>query len=276
MNGIICDLSFTRHYSFITYYYTIRNLYGEPKIIKSKDDLDIDTLFIGDDHWELHRDVLEKPGFIEACNDRNIKVIVFTNERMLNSAFKWNEDIYKNLKRFNNLYHFVCDADDIQLTGLPTNRMALSRSFYNENWRKKKKDGIVFIGCMDCIVGSYDKRRELVNRARELIGLTVIEPTMKRWEEYMDKLSEYRFVFCPLGNGNFITLKFYEALMVGSIPVHQVMDNTLNYYPIERGLDDCIFFKDLYELKSENFKLQSSHNLIFQEDIISEQLKNIL
>jgi hypothetical protein len=94
----------------------------------------------------------------------------------------------------------------------------------------------------------------------------------------MEEISGYRFVFCPLGNGNFITLKFYEALMVGSIPVHQVRDNTLNYYPIERDMDDCIFFKDLQELelKLKKFNLKSSHNLIFQEDIIGEQLKNIL
>ena len=274
--GIICDLSFTRHYSFITYYYTVRNLYGEPKLIKSTGDLDIDTLFMGDDHWELHRDVWEKPGFIEECNKKNIKVIVFTNERMLNSFFPWNEDIYKNLKRFNNLYHFACDADDMQLTGLPVNRMTLSRSLYNENWRKKEKlNQIVFSGHTDCVIGSYDKRKELIGAAKRTLGLKVLEP-VKRWEDYMEELSKYRFVFCPLGNGYFLTLKFYEALMVGSIPVHQVIDNTLDYYPVERELDDCIFFKDLQELKLEKFNLKSSHNLIFQEDIISEQLKDIL
>jgi hypothetical protein len=278
MNGIICDLSFTRHYSFITYYYTVRNLYGQPKLVKIVEDLDIDTLFIGDDHWERHRDVWEKPGFIEACNDKNIKVIVFTNERMLNSFFPWNEDVYKNLKRFNNLYHFVCDADDIQLTGLPVNRMALSHSLYKERLREKDKlNEFVFSGCMDCVVGSYDKRKEFIKEAQGKIKLNVLEPRMS-WDDYMDTLSRYKFVFCPMGNGNFISLKFYEALMVGSIPVHQVKDNTLDYYPIERELDDCIFFKDIPELmqKLENFNLKSSHNLIFQEDVISEQLKDII
>jgi len=279
MNGIICDIEFTRHRSLITYYYAIRNLYGEPKIIKGVEDLDIDTLFIGDDHFQSHRDIWEKPGFIESCNEKNVKVIVFNNERIFNSYFPWNEDIYKNIRRFKKLYYFHCDIDDVQILGLPINRLALSKNIYNEKWRKnKKRNNIVFIGRTDCVLNSYANRREFIDKIKKSLKLNIIEPTIEQWEDYMDKISGFRFVLCPLGNGNFITPKFYETLMVGSIPVQQVKENTLNYYPVERGLDDCIFFKDLQELEVKllMFNLKSSHNLIFHEDIINELLKNII
>lgn len=263
----------------MSYYSAIRNLYGEPKIIKGIEDLDIDTLFIGDDHFQSHRDVWEKPGFIETCNEKNIKVIVFTSEKIFNSFFPWNEDIYKNLKRFNNLHHFVCDVDDAKELNAKMNRVALSRDFYNENWRKRKKiNRMVFIGRTDCMFNSYAERKEVIEKVKQNIRLITLEPTFERWEDYMEKLSEFRYIFCPVGNGNIITTKFYEALMVGSIPVQQVRKNTLDYYPVERGLDDCIYFQSPQEvkIKLKISGLKRSHNLIFMEDVMSEELKGII
>lgn len=280
MFGIINDFEFTRHRSLISYYYAIRNLYGEPKQVKCIDDLEgVNTLFMGDDHHQPHRDIWQAPGFIERCNENNIRLIVFTTERIFNSFFPWNEDIYKELKRFNNLHHFVCDADDAKLLGVQMNRVALSRDLQNNEWRRIKKfNKMVFIGRTDCMLDSYRERKLVIEEVLKEMNLTIIEPTFERWEDYMEKLAHYRFVFCPVGNGNIITTKFYEALMVGSIPVQQIRDNTLDLLPVERGLDDCIYFQNIQGMKvnMKNIKRERSHNLIFMEDVIREEMKGIL
>jgi hypothetical protein len=88
------------------------------------------------------------------------------------------------------------------------------------------------------------------------------------WEKYMRMLSHHRFVFSPIGNGNFFTMRFYEALAVQSIPIHQVRNDTLEYYDLEAQFEDCIFFEDPREVadKVKNFKHKKSHNMIWMED----------
>jgi hypothetical protein len=201
------------------------------------------------------------------------------DQSWLSSFFPWNEDVYKNLKRFNNLHHFVCDADDAALLDRPMSRLALSQDLYNENWRIKKKfDKIVFIGRTDCLFDSYKERKESIEAIKTKIDIIIIESTFEYWEDYMEKLSQFRFVLCPVGNGNIITAKFYEALMVGGIPVQQIKDNTLDRLPIEKGLKGCIFFKNPQEMmmRMKTCKLKKSHNLIFMEDVLREALKDIL
>jgi hypothetical protein len=52
-------------------------------------------------------------------------------------------------------------------------------------------------------------------------------------EEFYDLLSQFYFNVCPMGNG-FDTLRFWETLMVGCIPIvkkHDFFDNLLFHYP---------------------------------------------
>ena len=52
-------------------------------------------------------------------------------------------------------------------------------------------------------------------------------------EEYYKTLSQFYFNVCPMGNG-FDTHRFWETLMVGTIPViksHDYFDNLLHQYP---------------------------------------------
>jgi hypothetical protein len=91
----------------------------------------------------------------------------------------------------------------------------------------------------------------------------------------MKTIAGYRFVLSPIGNGNFFTMRFYETLAVGSIPVHQIRNNTLQYYDLEAKFDDCIYFEEPLELKEKiyNFTPLVSHNKLWMEDNVEMLLK---
>ena len=91
----------------------------------------------------------------------------------------------------------------------------------------------------------------------------------------METLAKYRFVFYPIGNGNFLAFRFYEILLAKSIPICQVRKNTLKYYDIEAKFDDCIFFEQVEELpeKIQNFTLQHSSSELWAEDYLGKILK---
>jgi hypothetical protein len=74
----------------------------------------------------------------------------------------------------------------------------------------------------------------------ELIEYLNTNETMKQYcmpkvpqEEYFKLLSQFYYNVCPMGNG-FDTLRFWETLMVGTIPIvkkHDFFDNLLFQYP---------------------------------------------
>ena len=269
--GIICDLQYSRHILFKNYFYAIRSLYEEVQLVNLSEDLEgIEILFIGDDHYYIHKMILTQPRFIEKCNSDNIKVVIFTTEKIFNSAFAWNEDNYKILQGIKNLQHFTSDVDDCIKLGTVLNRMLISKHF--KQLYTQKKDKVAFIGSTGC--DSYKERREIIKSLKILIPIDIISPTIDSWEKYITTLSQYRFVLSPAGNNNAFTLRFYEILLAGSIPIQQVKDNTLKYYDIEAGFDDCIYFQDVNEVpgKIDNCTMKYSHNQIWLEDY----LKNIL
>ena len=59
------------------------------------------------------------------------------------------------------------------------------------------------------------------------------------YSEYLNKLVNYKYILNPLGTGNFINIRFYEALELGCIPVQQITENMLNRY---EELDYCLKF----------------------------------
>jgi len=273
--GIICDLSYSRHRQFRNYYHALEELYGGVRLITDTFGLrGLDILFIGDDHFYNHRPIFTAPGFIEACNDRDIKVVVFTSEKMFGSKFPWNVDNYNFLQKVDNLYHFAYDVDDCEKVGLKLHRLAMSKYYKDIISDTSKKNKMVFIGRTDCDRNSYDERIQTLNKARVLVPIDIMLPDVERWEDYMKEIAQYRFVFSPLGNGNALVTRFYEILLIHSIPVQQVKPNTLKWYDIEAKFTDCIFFEQPEELpeKLKNFELQKSTSELWLEDYLQKIL----
>jgi hypothetical protein len=275
--GIICDLAYTRHHLFQSYFHAVENLYDDITVIHNVADLkEVDNLlFIGDDHYEPHKQVWMQPEIINYCNNNGIRVVALTNERILDSHFPWNVEGLKFLRQYNNLTHFANDVDDCEKLGLCLNRTAPSRHFAPElSSTVEKKNKAVFVGRTNC--KSYIERQGIMRKIGGIIDIDIIttKSGIATWKEYVETIAGYRFIFSPIGNGNFFPMRFYEALAVGSIPIHQVRNNTLKYYDIESKFDDCIFFEDISELgkKIHNCTIQRSHNVLWMEDNLVEQL----
>ena len=273
--GIICYRGEKRHHLFDSYFYAVQNLYGTPKTISNFHDLDdVEMVFIGDDHYGYNKLIWKKDRFLIKANRLGIKIVVLTNERILGSKFPWNKEDYEILTKFEHLYHYANDADDCEMLGVRVNRTAPSVFFKDSFINCEKKDKMVFIGKMDCPMDSYAERKVLLNELKKKIDIDIFPPELVHWQDYVKLISGYRFIFSPLGNGNFFPMRFYEALACHSIPVHQVKDNTLKYYDIEAGFNDCIFFKDIEELpeKLKSCTLEKSHNMIWMEENLRKLL----
>jgi len=272
--GIICDLNFTRHHLFKSYFNAILNIYSDVTLVDNLHDLEEvdDILFIGDDHYAPHKKVWMNQPFIDYCNEHHIHVVALTNERILDSFFPWNKEILEWLHKFKLLTHYVNDVDDAKKLGLKINRTAMSRSIPFERNDGARIDKAVFVGNTKC--KSYSERVGILKQVQKFLPLDIVSD-IPSWSDYMNLIGCYRFVFSPIGNGNFFPMRFYEALAVGSIPLHQVRHDTLDYYKIEKGFDDCIFFETLDELeaKLKNFTLWHSHNVIWMEDNLIPLLK---
>lgn len=276
--GIICNLEYSKHHLFKSYYHSVKNLYGTPKVIDKHNPIQslegVELLFIGDDHFGPHKDIwLQTPNFIEECNKHKIHIVALTNERILDSFFPWNKENFIQLNKFDNLTHYANDVDDCNKLGLKLNRQAMSRSFAPLNNFPEKKNKVVFIGAIKC--KSYRERNIVLREIQKEIEVDIIASDIPTWEEYMKTIAQYRFVLSPIGNGNFFPMRFYEALAVGSIPIHQVRENTLTMYDIEAQYDDCIYFKEPSELKKKisNFTSLTSHNRLWMEDNLERLLK---
>jgi hypothetical protein len=277
MIGIICDLKYTRHHLFKSYYHSVKNIYGQiPKVVNSIQDLKgLQILFIGDDHYGPHKTVWQSKDFIEYCNINGIQVVVMTNESIVHTYFPWNLEDLKKLNRFKYLYHYGNDGDDCRELGLKLNRTAPSIWFKSEFIVPiPKKDKIVFIGKIECPKNSYQSRKQLLTELQKIVEVDVIESNIPSWQDYVTLIAGYRFVLSPLGNGNFFPMRFYEALAVGSIPIHQVKKDTLETYWIESQFDDCIFFEHPNELKVkiQNCKFEKSYNMFWMEENLKMNL----
>ena len=275
--GIIVDLDYSKHISFKNYYYAIENIYGGVRLVKTIDALDgIDILFIGDDHYGKHRAIFMQDGFPERCNDKGVKVVVFTTERTFGTVYPWNEGNYYEMRsKFNNLWQYMTDVDDCIKTGAKLNRTLPSIHFKNPVEDVEKKiDKIVFIGTTEGYNDCYKDRRRLLAGIVGSRTIDIITTPIPLWEDYMKKLSEYRFVLAPKGNCNAFSLRFYDALMVHSIPLQQVELNTLKYFDIEGGFDDCIFFETIEEMedKVKSCNLVRSSSEFWMEDYIKKLL----
>lgn len=267
--GLICDTSFSRHKQFVSYLYAVERLLGPPVIIKDKRELaKIDLLIVGDDHYYGHKNILHQPGFIGICNTFNIHVLVLTTEKIFDSVFPWNEGNYEMLKQIRHLHHYTADIDDCRRLNTGLHRITISERFNRKFYCNRKKNKMVFIGKTKCELNSYKERIAVLEKVKDLVDIDIIESKFNNWDDYMRAMAEYRFVFCPVGNANFFPIRFYEVLAVGSIPVQQVKDNTLNWYDIEAKFKDCIFFRDVEDVpeKIETCTFEESNSGYWMED----------
>lgn len=280
--GIISDLKYSKHMQFKNYYYALQSLYGAVRIINKVDDLKgIQILFIGDDHYTVHRDVFTKDKFASYCNLHKIKVVVFTPEKILNTIFPWNESNNEFLNNFNHLYHYTYDTDDCKLLGTKLHRLCMSKT-YKDVFPvdiESRLNRIVFIGSLDCPYDkkntSYQKRKELVESIQNTLPLDIFPASNRTWQEYMNIMSHYRFVLSPLGNGSALVTRFYEALLLKTIPIQQVAGDILSYYDIESKFEDCLYFENSDQIQGlvKSCELQSSTSEIWLEDYLATLLR---
>lgn len=271
--GIVCDLNFNRHVGLKSYFYAIQNIFGSVKIINSfKDLFDIKILFIGNEHFQPHRQVWENDLFIKTCNNLDIKVVIFSVEKIFSSSFPHNETIQNNIKKFENLFQYAHDVEDIEKLNCKLIRGCISSHYKNIELYSEKINKCAFLGSIDCF--SYQERQETIKKIEKEMEI-VFPERQTTWEEYMKELSKYKFVLSPLGNSNGLALKFYEILFVNSIPIQQVKPKTLEYYKTENEYKDCIFFENPKEIveKINNCSLNKSSNIIYLENEISSLLK---
>ncbi len=273
--GLICDLEYSHHILFKNYYYAIKSLFDNVKMIANVNDLyDIDMLIISNDHFHTHINIWKNDNFINIVNTLNLTVVVFSTERIMDSFYPWNVDNQNNLVRFNKLYQY-CLVDDIDKLNRKLHRCLISKHYKDIlDFSTEKMDKAIFIG--NTHIHCYGDRIETLSKIDKFLPIDIMQSKQDEWINYIELLSKYRFVFCPVGNMDGFSLRFYEALLVKSIPIQQINPIYLNRYEIESSFDDCIFFHKVEELeeKLKNFTLTRSHHELWLEDHIEELLKN--
>jgi hypothetical protein len=264
--GIVCDLTYHRSIALSTYYHALKNLYGDLLLIQKPTDLnEVKVVFICNEHFIPHRSIWLQPWFLDICNRNKIKVIVISGETLKNN-------IQSYVEQFNDLHQYVWDVNDCII-------MERKRINYGVSWHyknivdrtKKKNNKCVFIGQMP---PHYKLRIALIEKIHKYIDIDVITTGVgDNWEDYMNVLSQYRFVLSPIsGASNGIPLRFYESLLAGCIPIQQVMENTLSFYKHEANLVDAIYFQDVEELpdKLQSCFLERATSELWLEDSIRE------
>ena len=262
--GIICDLNYEKSPWLQNYYYAIKNLFNSVKLINSYQDIDdVDIIFIGNDHYQNHLNIWRNENFIRKCNNKKIPVFVYTSEYIQCSRFPWNLEIQKDLEKFNLLYQRMIDVNDAIKYNKKIARCSYSKNFSKIEKASTKINKCIFAGTM------YPHRLDAINKISKSMEIDILPYGIYGWKEYIYILSQYKFILSPYSNdSNTFHLKFYEALLVDSIPIHQIYDNTLEYYSKESLYPDVIYFQDPEEVadKVNNFKLEQSSTKPWLED----------
>tara|TARA_R110000824_G_scaffold120287_1_gene275392 strand:+ start:1015 stop:1872 length:858 start_codon:yes stop_codon:yes gene_type:complete len=285
MIGIICkdDVAALNPSLFLNFRLGLTN-YLKTKFVEVSgvDDLkDITTLIIVDEHFGPHVCVWKNDKFIAQLNNCNIKTLVFNFEKIFTSKFPWNIDHQQKLETINNLYQFVSDVDDAaNFKKDIINKQLLSKDTKLEHAPVEKKNRILFIGQSDPTYNpswSYSRRFNVLNDLRNRSDLPLdicITDRKLSYKEFLTKLASYKFILNPLGTGDFINVRFYEALKLGCVPIQQVTDNMLNAYS-ELSSNICYNFKIPNEVQLPNDSFNKFN--YYLEDYFEEiNLKNYI
>ena len=109
---------------------------------------------------------------------------------------------------------------------------------------------------------------QLQERSGEIIDLALSN---------FNTISKYKYILSPLGNGNFVPMRYYESLFVKSIPLQQSTDNIISKFGNEITNNRGIFFKDINDL-IKNLDNHKTHNNeeYFMEDFINDEILPLL
>jgi len=276
MIGIISKTSDHGHSLFKNFKLALTNyLACELKNVNNVDDLqDVDTLFIIDEHAVPNKEVWMTEQFIQELNEKNIRTIILNIEKIYDSKFPWNLEIQQNVERINNCVQILSEINDVKLKGSPfINRHGISRDTAFNYQKQNQQERILFIGQSEhCYNPSYAYNRrylvleELKKRAELPIDIHITDRKLT-YEEFLTKMSSYKFILNPLGVGDFLNLRFYEALKLGCIPIQQVTDDMLNSY-FELNTNLCATFKSPEEvvIPDQAFK----QNAYYLEDLFQD------
>ncbi len=256
--GMICDeeldISLFKNYkeSLEAYFRA-----GNFKKVNKKEDLKkLKYLFIIDEFYGPNLEIWSKRDFINCLNKLNIKVININFEKIFSSIFPKNIKIQRKLKKIKNLKQFLGDIDDAEkLKKIFISKQLLSKkSEIKKFYSTKKLDRILFLGSCEKNYhpnNAYAKRFKLLEELKKLdlpLDIKIANRKMS-YNSYLETLSKYKYILNPLGTGNFLNVRFYESLEVGSIPIQQVTKNMLNKY---KELKYAITFFDSNDFKKPN------------------------
>jgi hypothetical protein len=270
--GVISDLGHIESPAYTSYYYALNNLHDNVKLINSVVDLnDVDILVCGNDHHAGHLNIWSDDKFTEECNKRKIPFFVHTVEHIRSPSYPWNLDIQTKLKRYDYLRQRCWDIGDSKEQGTKVARVLLSKNFQNFDVTADKIDELVFIGKL------YPNRVKTIEEISKYIKVNVAPRSALGYTDFLSNLARFKYVLSPISNGvNGIPGRFYESLVIGSIPVQEVYEDTLEHYTREANIDGCVFFRNTEECvdKLKNNSLQSPTEKMFLEDELKEFLND--
>jgi hypothetical protein len=270
--GVISDLGHTVSPAYASYYYALTNLHNDVKLVNSVVDLnDVDILVCGNDHHAGHLNIWSDDIFTEECNKRKIPFFVHTVEHIRSPSYPWNMGIQAKLKRYDYLRQRCWDIGDAKEQGTKVARVLLSKNFQSFNAPAEKIDELVFIGKL------YPNRVKTIEELGKYVKVNVAPRSALGYTDFLSNLARFKYILSPISNGvNGIPGRFYEALVVGSIPAQEVYDDTLDYYTREANIDGCVFFRNAAECieKLKNNNLQPPTEKMFLEDELKEFLND--
>lgn len=273
--GIICNEEYKEHCTFHNYRLALYNYFGidQFKNIKSVADIvDITHLFIVDEHFGPNLAIWSQPDFIKNINDKNIKVIIFNTEKIFIPCFPWNVETQRKVESFKNYHQFMSDSIEAeQYNKQVINKFMLSKSTdLGVTKIDNKMNKILFAGQMEG--PQYDSRRNIISQINNLkldIPLEVFNTKRKlSYNEFLNLTNKYKYILCPLGTGRFFSLRHFEAIRLGCIPIQEIVPQMDKWYKDE--YKNCITFNNVNEIRDNITNFIPSNIEIYLEDLFDK------
>ena len=204
-----------------------------------------------------------------AINKLNIKVLIFNFEKIFNSQFPWNISIQHYVEKINRRLQIVSDVKDAKILNTSfINKQFLSRNTILEEPIDNKIDEILFVGQIN---EYYPTRREVLNGIQQINSKVRVIQSDRRYNynEYLNLINQSKYILNPLGTGEFINLRFYEALNLGCTVIQQYTEEMEKWYP-ELNQSNVLKFKTVDDFKNLNFSKVTTYEQKFLEDYFME------
>lgn len=245
------DINVVGHSLFSNFREAITSIFGNIQDVKCSSDLNnIDTLIIIDEHFHPNVEVWKSEEFINTLNRNNIKTLIINFESIFNSPFDLAIDHQNTIQQINRRYQLVADVRDAKILG----NSIVTKQYLSKNTNTPKvvdkKNAAIFLGQVN---DYYPTRRRVVE---EFKSINIIQPHVHitdrklSYVDFLTTLGSYKYIFNPLGIGQFINIRFYEALSLGCIVLQQYTDEMENFYK-ELNHPSVIKFKTVPELVSK-------------------------